>query len=202
MGAGVADQDRAQHREQCRPIPGVPAHQPRRRRWHSCHQAAERVAGHGGRRGGLAPAHRAVGGLDAHDNVPGVRDGLARHLHGLAQRQRDSCRVDVHNNQRRVLADASRHWLQLEILRHHKPSGSQELPAARETNGVAWTERLLGDGEAYRGLREQYSPTAWPTVIGNLAHRPCRCSCPSHRAGSPCLHPPAQGRTQSVRKPF
>jgi len=65
-----------------------------------------------------------VGGLDAHHDVPGVRDGLARHLHRLAQRQCDGYRVDARDDQRRVLANAARPWPQhLEILRHQQAFG-------------------------------------------------------------------------------
>ena len=38
------------------------------------HHAGDGLAGHGRRRGGLAPADDAIVGLDAHQNVVGARD--------------------------------------------------------------------------------------------------------------------------------
>ena len=58
------------------------------------HHAGDGLAGHGRRRGRLAPADGAIIGFDAHQNVVGARHGFAGHLHRLFHRQANGDRLD------------------------------------------------------------------------------------------------------------
>ena len=72
---------------------------------HGHEQAAERVAGHGGRRGGLAPADGAIRRLDAYDEIERPAHRAARHRDCLGQGQSDRNGVDPANDQRLALVD-------------------------------------------------------------------------------------------------
>ncbi len=60
-----------------------------------CHHALDRLAGHGRRRGGFAPADHAVVRRDAHQHVVGLADLDASHEHRLRHRQADRDRLDT-----------------------------------------------------------------------------------------------------------
>ena len=61
------------------------------------HHAFDGLAGHGRRRGGLAPPHHAGVGFDPHQHIVGLPDLDARHEDRLLHRQRDRDRFDPRN---------------------------------------------------------------------------------------------------------
>jgi hypothetical protein len=85
-------------------------------------QAAEGIAGHGRRGGGLAPADRAVRGLDPDHEIVGVRDRDAGHLDRLGQRQRDRDRIDPAHRQARRRLGRTRPLRRRQRNRHGKSS--------------------------------------------------------------------------------
>ena len=108
MRAGVAEQGTLKAAAQGGTRPGILAdEQGTEVVAHRCQQAAERVAGHGGSGGGLAPADGAVRAFDAHHDVEGLPYRYPGHCHGLAQGQSERDRVDATNDQRLARADGS-----------------------------------------------------------------------------------------------
>ena len=104
MRAAVAEQRAMQRRAQRRPVAGILADQHRREMIaHRGDEPALRVAGHGRRGGGFAPADGAVRRFDAHEQILRGRDGLGRHLHRRLQRQRHRDRIDAADGQRRLM---------------------------------------------------------------------------------------------------
>ena len=89
MRAGVAVERDLEALHQRGTHPGVFAHEQRREMLaHGGDESRDGVTGHGRRGRRLAPADRAVAGLDAHEDVSRMGHRLGRHLHGLGERQR------------------------------------------------------------------------------------------------------------------
>ena len=94
LGAAVAVHLRVHRRRRAGEIVGRTLEQAGRHMGHRRHHAGDGLAGHGRRRGRFAPADDAIVGFDAHKNVVGAGDGLARHLHRLLHRQADRDGLD------------------------------------------------------------------------------------------------------------
>ena len=101
MRAAIAGKRAVQRRSQALPVPCIlPVQQRRQMIADRGHQPAQRVSGHGRGRCRLAPSDRAVGGLDADQQIVGGGDGFRRHLHGRLQGQRDRDGVDAPDRER------------------------------------------------------------------------------------------------------
>jgi hypothetical protein len=119
MGAAVAHQRRFHPAHQRRARPRVFADQHRREMIaHRGDEPAQRVAGHGRRRGGLAPADRAVLRLDPHHHVLRMRDVHARHLHRLLERQRHRNGVDATDHEGRAVLRLWREGMEVGVDGH------------------------------------------------------------------------------------
>src|SRR5262249_20602072 len=100
MGAAVAGKGSTKFPPQRRWLPGILTDEQRCQIVaHRAREPGEGVAGHGRGRGGLAPANRAVAGLDANQDVEGTTYRAASHGYGLAQWQADRDGVDPTDDQ-------------------------------------------------------------------------------------------------------
>ena len=95
LGGVVAVHAAGHRRQRAGDVLRRPAHERRRQIGDRRHHALDRLAGHGRRGGGLAPADDAVVGFDADEHVVGLPDLDARHEDRLLHRQADRDRLDA-----------------------------------------------------------------------------------------------------------